>query len=247
MFSCFKLSLIGVGALIGSVALAQSSLYDHSAGLKLSSGESRLILGASTFSSPEVSPYGRFSYENSFMGRSFTLRGTFAKKETAFGSVMSGGTDFELLTRFQYAKWLLSLGVAIPNTPAQEKIAGTFQVGIKGDLDDEGGSVLAAVSGVTSKDVTLVAFGAGLTKNVMGGLGYDASATFILRGQNTVDVGTGQFVRQPLFDLGLRYQTTDRMMFRVGYGNSLGNTTGLALTPNLGSGAGFSFSVGMKF
>ncbi len=248
MSSFLKNGIVCGGLLLSSMTFAQSSLYDHSAKSGNNNGESHLVLGASTFTSPEKSPYGNFSYSNSLaFGFPLVLRGTFAGKENAFGVTKTGGSDVELLTRFNYSKWLISLGVSLPSTPAQEKVAGTFQVGIKGDLDDEGGSVLAAVSGVTSKDVTLVAFGAGLTKNVVGGIGYDASASFIVRGNNTVDSGTGQLVRQPLFDLGLRYQVQDNMMFRFGYGNSLGNTTGFALTPNLGSGAGFSFSVGMKF
>lgn len=235
--------------MLSSAAFAQQSLYDTSFG-ELGVGESKASIVLIPFNDNESSLYSNLSWTYGLTDRIWLqVRGATASKETVNGgggAVRTGGSDLEFRVMTRSEQLFLALGASLPDTPAQDQVAGTFQGGLIADFED-GGQVVLALTGVTSEDVTLVGFGAGLSKALKGGLSLDASATFLVRGENTVNLGSLNREREPLFGLGLSYKFDEDVKFRIGYGNSVGTTTGFALSPRLGAGGGLYFGAEVKF
>ena len=250
MANCFKTSsLVAFGLILSSAASAQHSLYDSSS-YQLGVGDSKVEIVLIPFDGNESSLYSNLSWTYGLTDRvMLQIRGSVADKETIAapgGSILTGGSDIEVRLMTRADILFLALGAAIPDTGAQDEAAGTFQVGVMSDFNEDD-HIMLAVTGVTSDEVTLVGFGGGVKKTLSNGLGFDASATFILRGDNTISLGTSALEHEPLFAYGLSYQATEQVNLRLGYGNSIGVTTGFSLTPRLGGGGGLYLGAQVKF
>ncbi len=242
--------VLASGLVLTSIASAQTGLYNSSSLGSSEPGTSTLSLQLNPFRGNESSPYYSLEYTYTWSQMlSFQLRGTTASRETFMiggNPFLTGGSDIEFRVLGVREQFFGSIGVAKPDTPAQDKVVGTFQIGVRSDVE-EAGQFLLALSGVTSDDVTVVGFGGGFSKSLENGFGIDASATVIVKGDNTVSTSLGVPIRETLFSLGASYQVDEQLSFRLGYGNSLGLTTGFALTPRLGAGGGLFFGAQVKF
>ncbi|MCB0825053.1 MAG: hypothetical protein KDC26_02585 [Armatimonadetes bacterium] len=242
----FLASALLIGG-VSAVSSAQSNIVGDA--LFIADNGRTVTFSGNSFSGGESSFYGSFGYYHplssdlvikvggAFASRSTTVRGLVATE--------TGGTDVEVKGIWYKGNWYAAVGASLPNTPAQTKAAGTFQVGVR-SINDNGSAALSLV-GVTSKDVSLMGVAAGVRIPLSGDIWIDGSATAMVRGGNTVDPSTGAIDRVLVFNIGARYELGDGNAFFIGLGNKLGDTTGFSLTPRLGGGSGLQFGAEVRF
>lgn len=235
------------GSLVLAIcASAQSGLYDTAFDGDLEQGQSRVQFQLNPYSGNESSPYFSLAYTYNWSNLfAFQFRGTTAKRST-FNGVRTGGSDLEFRVLGGTKDYFFAVGASLPDTPANDNLAATFQAGVRAAAD-ENTQLLFGLSGLTSDDVTLIGIGGGFESRLANGLSFDGGVTIIVRGDNTLNLNTGALERESLYSLGVGYQVDEQLSFRLGYGNSLGLTTGMSLTPRLGSGGGLFFGAQVKF
>lgn len=237
--------------LAGSFALAvcasaQTGLYDSAHTGDLEQGKSRFQFQLNPYSGNESSPYYSLSYTYNWSRQfAFQLRGSAAKRST-FNGVRTGGSDIEFRVIGGTENYFFAVGAALPDTPAQDTLTGTFQAGLQAKTD-ETSTIMLGLTGLTSDEVTLIGFGGGFESQLGKGLTADGSVTILVRGDNTVNLGSGLTERESVYSLGLGYRVDEQLSFRLGYGNSIGKTTGFSLTPRLGAGGGLYFGAEVRF
>lgn len=230
--------------ILGAGSFAHAQVLADVLSDPLSGGQFSMGVSASSFRNGESATYG-----NLILGYGwredieFRFRASGARRST-FGSVRTGGTDLELQGVYHRGFFYAALGIALPDTPAQDRAAGTFTVGLR--QRNETGTLFYGVTGVTSEDVTLVGVGASLEVPVGEKFGLQAGVVFPVRGDNT-RLSTGASERENLLSIGARYRHDERQSFFVGFSNALGRTTGFGLTPKLGSGLGFHAGIEVRF
>ena len=208
------------------------------------------------FRGSEGLAYGTFELNGGLgHGLGVILRGTFANTSTFNGSgfkIRHGGSDFEAMIKFavpELPNVAVELGVALPNTPAQKKAFGTGQVVYEYYAAPV--RLYAGARAVTSNNATLAGLCGGISVEVGRGFDLFGDATWVVGGQNTYSTSTGALQQGSIYGFGARYsppgEGRNRFSIEAGATNALGGTTGMSLTPSLGSNVGFFAALQVRF
>lgn len=238
-------SLLGAAVLLCPfAAFAQVGSLSTALDGGMAKGDRAVKLSFRSFNENEASVYGNLALAYGFSDDvQFVLRASAAER-TDVGATRSGGSDVEFQAVWRKRNIYLAVGVAQPSTPAQDKAAFTYTVGVNGQ--DGTNSVFFGVSSVTSKDVTLLAAAFAYRMGFAEGWSFDSSAMFMIRGDNTANV-SGVLESEPVFNFGLRYRFDSRQSFFLSAGNSLGDTTGFSLSHRIQKGFGVGAGLEVKF
>ncbi|HSV72530.1 MAG TPA: hypothetical protein VLH79_02085 [Chthonomonadales bacterium] len=172
------------------------------------------------------------------------LRGSRARCGRLVGpefTICHGGTDVEAFVRYrpaEYAGMALHLGIAFPDTPAQQ---GAF-VTLAGLAERALGSHVRLVfhPRVVFVGRPIVGIGAGVAVKLSDRVEVMGDGTMVINGWNTYSVATGRKRAQPLWSGGIRVSLPGgghNTWLTAGVTNALGATTGLGLSPGLGGSA----------
>ncbi|HLK13307.1 MAG TPA: hypothetical protein VKT78_00755 [Fimbriimonadaceae bacterium] len=184
------------------------------------------------------------------------FRGTDGKRQTlarvAF-SINHGGDDRELFFAYRPTAWPkfdIGVGAAVPNTPERNNpLVGTFDAGWTESCRTDN-SVRFGVKGIAARNpiAALTSRGTFALPNSSIDLIGDIAVPFT--GNNTRSTSDGTAQRAILVGVGLQIGARNRdagWHASVRLTNELGETTGMSLTPSLGSRYGFVVSVGVRF
>jgi hypothetical protein len=185
------------------------------------------------------------------MGNGFALGlnfGTANTKSHNFGAttIRSGGRDIELQGRYSVKEvpgLTLAGGVSFPNTPAQDQ---TFFTGraIYG-VPFEKGNAYFGFAGVFRGDSSITALTFGVESELASGFSLLGEVNAVVSGNNTFD-RNGNAQRVSTYGVGVRYRQAGAEgspSFMLGWGNSLGSTTGYSLSPGLNKSGAFFLGV----
>jgi hypothetical protein len=181
--------------------------------------------------------------------------GTFSSKsdtDISDGETLAhGGNDYEFrlsaagnATGGRYSAFI---GVAFPDTPAQDKSANLTFGGKESWNIWPGGSVYVNPRGVLIPNNTLLGIGMGLDERIQKGLMFGGEITPLINGENTRSTNDGTFERQIVWDAHVRYRLVHNWSISAGVTNALGVTTGMSLTPGLGSSVAPYVGIGGRF
>jgi hypothetical protein len=167
------------------------------------------------------------------------------------GVVRHAGSDLEFSAKYsskQSTRSALSaeVGVALPNTPAQN--GANLTLGATGSLNLGGHvSVYANPRAVFVTDNTIVGLGLGAKARIAHHVWLIADYTPILTGANTIDIGSGTQRSHDIYGAALRFSTNgDNLNVDLGWTNGTGFTTGSSLTPGLGNSSAFYITLNFK-
>jgi hypothetical protein len=238
-------ALLGAAILlIPLTASAQVGVLSDTLSSKLGKGDKEVKLSFRSFNENEAKIYGNLAFYYGFSDSlDFVLRASGAEF-TNVGLTRSGGTDIEFQAIWRKNNVYVALGGAKPSTPSQDQAVVTWTAGWQGE--DEGRSVFFGTTGVTGNDVTLIAAAAALRTPLCDKLSFDASALFMIRGDNTADL-SGNLSDEPVFNFGLRYSMDSSKSLWLSVGNSLGETTGFSISHRIQRGFGLGAGVQVKF
>lgn len=210
----------------------------------LAEKEKKVSLSFRSFDGNEASIYGDLALAYGWSRDiNLYLRASGSERKTV-GAIRTGGTDVELQMAWRKANLYVALGAALPSTPAQDRVAGTWTIGVAGQEGKS--SAFFGATGVTSDDVTLVGAAVALRTPLSEQLSLDASSIFMIRGENTASIG-GNLEDQTVLSFALRYQFSDKQTFWVSASNALGGTTGFSMSHRLGAGFGLGAGIEVKF
>lgn len=207
----------------------------------------------SFFGSAEDRTYASFGLTYGFMENwTAGFRGSFAKKGAAktVAAIQSGGSDIELFVRHSLKDspgLSYQVGVAFPNTPAQTQTFFTYGADYWFASEEGQPSFGIGGRGVQRGEISLVGLSAGAKIPVGQGMELFGDVTGVIRGENTRSVDTGNAFRSMLYGFGFNYApASSPASFYALYGNSLGLTTGMSLSPSLGNRGAFSFGIVLR-
>lgn len=163
------------------------------------------------------------------------------------GPVRFGGSDVELLGRYQTAPGVITFGAADIDTPAQgHRIAGVVSAQVPLQMKED--SLFLEPKVVFLRDNSLVGLGVGADVRLMKGISLMADWTPMLAGDNNIDPNTGNRTRVQLVGFGLRFRDlSPGLTLDVGVTNATGITTGTSMTPSTGDNLGFYVGAGFHF
>lgn len=210
----------------------------------LENKETKVSFGVRSFDGNEASLYGDLALAYGWSRDiNFVLRAS-GSERVNFGGSRTGGTDVEFQLAWRKANLYVALGAALPSTPAQDRVAGTWTAGFAGQ---EGKSaVFFGATGVTSEDVTLIGAAVALRTPLSDQLSFDASSIFMIRGENTAN-SAGALGEETVLSFALRYQFSPQQAFWVSASNALGGTTGFSMSHRVGVGFGLGAGFEVKF
>lgn len=207
------------------------------------------------FDSPESVTYANLSVRYGLgRGLEAIVRGTAAKtKHLALpggaGMIRHGGSDLELAMKFQPGKTSHVaglIGVGIPGTPAQSRLALTLGGMVSGSLKNV--TFYLNPRALFLEHNTLFGFGLGGRVRLTDTVALVGDWTPIVSGQNTRDTRTGALAPGDIYGVALRLGHTDRtgVTFDLGYANGTGATTGFGLTPGLGNKGAYYLALTLR-
>ena len=216
-----------------------------------------LSVSGGTFASDESNSYLNYSLRYSLLSNlDVCFRGTDGKRQTLAGSnftLAHGGDDRELMFTCRPSRWPkldAGVGAAVPNTPERRNpLVGTYDAGWTETGSTEN-SIRIGVRGIASSSpiVALTAKGTfALPKCPIDFIG-EIGVPFV--GNNTRSTADGSAQRTVLGSVGFQVWQRNRdagFHASLRLTNEVGETTGMSLTPSLGSRYGFVLSVGVRF
>jgi hypothetical protein len=190
------------------------------------------------------------------LGRGWEVaaRGAFGGRKTfALGGsggglgIRHGGGDVELLAKYRFPtpaappgpsrvlRVAGMVGVAFVDTPAQSDLVPTLGIAAAFPAG-ENVTLYANPRAVFLDDNTIFGIGVGARARLTNNLAVVGDVTWVVAGDNTRSVTTGERRRRDVFGIAVRYAAPDgATSFDLGYANGTGSTTGFALTPGLGN------------
>lgn len=163
------------------------------------------------------------------------------------GGIRHGGTDVEVLLRcnpYDDGRTAYLLGVAFPNTPAQDEPVLTAQALYAIPVGATAVALNARAALV--RHSPLVGLGAGGALRLSDTVTLKGDLTFLVCGDDTRSVFTGERIRGEVWGVGLAFGRLDdesAPRFEVGVTTGTGGTTGFSLTPGLSGTTAFYLGV----
>ena len=254
-----KVTFRGVGLACASLFLftvhAQAQLAPGASSLKLVNLDTNEILSSGAwafrgdvrlFGSDEKIAYGTGELSRGLSnGLSVTLRGTAARYLNFTGpvTIRHGGNDLELLFKYSQpdgAGLMLAGGLALPHTPAQNKLFGTGEVIYR--YPTRMADVYLGAKGVFNDTTSLAALCAGIDSKLASSFKIVADVSAPVIGNNTFNTTTGAQERKLVYGAALRFAPfgmgRGNVSLDLGVTNGLGGTTGMSLSPALGNSVG---------
>lgn len=242
--------LLGLAALVGSPTAFASDTTTLPGTQLLAEGEVRYIASARLFGNQEDLAYfglGVIFGAGENANYALLLDASRVQSFTRPGlGIRHGGRDLELQVRYKLAdfdEFLLIGGISLPNTPSTNTPGLTGGVIYQVPLEDFDFRVGVRFLATTDTGLAGATFAAGIPLGE--GLSLSAEATTIFAGNNTRNTTTGNAERRLVYAFALNYQASDRLSFEAGVTNSLGSTTGFALSSSLNSSP--AIFIGVKF
>jgi len=211
-----------------------------------------LSISGRSFPGYEVSEY--YGLSLSYRGESgfgYVLRGgsaPVAHRQVGGNTVGTGGSDLEFMVYDvcdKYPAFRAGLGIAAPNTPSRNNfLEGTYDLSWTAHPSSLSDFSLGA-KGIYGGSTVDVAYAKAAIHE--SGITYFADAGVPIGGENTINPSTGNAASRWVADLGARIALGPAAWLQVAYSNTLGETTGLSITPTFGGSFGIAAAVGFKF